>query len=319
MDLSNAQEQFYGNIYDFINDEEIYLKLLGYIPDTKIKYRSPFSEDNNPSFRFVQRDRLLWQCFSTGKGGDAVSLVSKLMNITYKEAVYHIYNKYPLSRNRITNNKKINTPTIIEVILFEKDPKSFYEYWEDFNVSKETLNLFNIRAAKEVWLTKEGDEFLIATYKDKNPVIRYLINGKYKIYTPNNPKEKKWLSNTKVTDIQGWSQLPNSGDILIISKAMKDILVWKELGINAIALCSETANLHKELVDNISSRFKKVICFLDNDEAGLETMNKYYNKYKIPFTYIPINIGCKDIAEFSQLYGLEELKNFLSNKLNINL
>lgn len=311
LNFENANEQLVGNIFDYIDDVEIYLKLLGYIPDTKHKYKSPFSTDNNPSFSFYQRETLLWKCFSSNKSGNAIGLVAEVCNLSYKEAIDHIYNKYPLRRNFIPFKREVSKPANIQVLLFEKVPSSFYKYWEDFHVSKETLDLYNIKPAKEVWL----NNYLLTSYTDKNPVIRYLINGKYKIYQPYS-KKNKWISNCRTIDVQGYKQLPATGDLLIISKAMKDICVWRELGFDAIALSSETANLSVDLVEEMRSRFKNVLCFLDNDNAGLETMNKYHELHQISFTYIPVELDCKDLAQFVSLYGLDGA-NELLDRLNI--
>ncbi len=309
MDFSNSYERPLGSIYDYIDDEEIYLRLLGFIPNTKTKYKSPFSQDRTPSFCFVQKDRLLWKCFSSDFGGDAISLVAKMSggSLNYEQAVYHVYNNYPLTKNPnlVVHIKK---ETKIEVILHDKIPSSFYDYWNSFHVTNATLDFFNIKPAKEVWINDK----LGCVYTDKNPIIRYLIDPRYKIYQPFNEKYK-WVSNTKNSDIQGFKELPATGDLLILSKSFKDIGVLKELSYNAISACSENTILGPEIIDHLKGRFKTIISFLDNDEPGIKAMNRYYDKYKIPFTHIPVNLEHKDIAEFAHSYGLKETQNLLTH------
>ena len=172
--------------------------------------------------------------------------------------------------------------------------------------------MYNVKPAKEVWL----NDSLLALYRDNNPVIRYLVNGSYKIYQPLN-KNCKWVSNCRINAIQGLKQLPKSGNLLIISKAMKDCMVWRELGYNAIALSSETAKMPKEIIEHLRGRFKKVVSFLDNDNAGLTTMNSYWEQHQIPFTHIPVDMGVKDLSDFVEAYGLDGAEELL-NQLNFN-
>lgn len=311
INFSNSCEHFQGNIYDYISQEEIYYKCLGYYPNTKHDFNSPFSRDSTPSMRFKQEQNLFWKCFSTNRGGDAIALVAQLNNISYKEAVLHIYNNFPIQKRErvaISDYSIEKKRAKIEVIIPDKIPASFYDYWDKFDVSKRTLDLYNIKPVKEVWLNDK----LRAVYKDSSPVIRYLINTRYKIYQPYN-KEFKWLSNTKVDDIQGFMELPEKGDLLVISKAMKDVLVWHELGYHAIALCSETTNLLPEAYNHFKGRFSNIISFLDNDRAGITTMKNYNEQYGIPFSMMPVETECKDIAEFVHLYGLEEAAKLIKN------
>ncbi len=319
IDFSNSLEHFQGNIYDYISQEEIYFKCLGYYPNDKDFFKSPFAVDNTPSLRFKQDQNLFFKCFSTGKSGDAIAFVAEMHSLTYKQAILYIFNKFPLQKKPTTSTPVYRkaVETKIELIIPDTFPHSFYEYWNQFYVSASTLIKFNIKPAKQVWLTNEKyTDLLIATYKDKSPVIRYLINGKYKIYLPYEKKDKKWISNTKQDDIQGYRELPPRGDLLIISKAMKDVVVWYELGFNAIAFCSESANIRPEVYNHLKSRFTNIISFLDNDKAGIDSMNRYYDQYQIPFTMIPPEFECKDIAQFIHTYGPEGTKKLIAT-LNI--
>ena len=51
----------------------------------------------------------------------------------------------------------------------------------------------------------------------------YKVNSKFKIYRPLNSKYTKWRTNLEITDIQGYAQLPDTNDLLIITKSLKDI------------------------------------------------------------------------------------------------
>ncbi len=55
---------------------------------------------------------------------------------------------------------------------------------------------------------------------------------------------------------------------------------------------------------------------MDNDEAGFRAMIKIYNSYQIDHYWIPIELKCKDIAEFADTYGLKGVSELLE-RLNI--
>lgn len=50
--------------------------------------------------------------------------------------------------------------------------------------------------------------------------------------------------------------LPESGDILIITKALKDVMVLYEYGIPAIAPCSENLFITEAQYNHLKERFK---------------------------------------------------------------
>lgn len=67
-----------------------YLSRRGISPESDIrglgKYSSPFSNDSNPSFVHYQKTNSFY-CFSTGLGGDVITLCMKMDNISFSEAV----------------------------------------------------------------------------------------------------------------------------------------------------------------------------------------------------------------------------------------
>jgi len=297
------------DIYSQISEIEIYSRILGYIPNDRIAYKSPFSNDKNPSLRFKQtRDHLMWKCFSSGKSGSAVGLVAELRGgLSFAEAVKYIRENFNLSGVYVKQAVVEVKERIIEVELFHTPPKSFYDYWNSHCVTKEILDQYDIKPAKRVWL----DNKLVVSYRDTNPIIRYRINGKYKIYQPFS--NYKWMSTTKASDIQGYRQLPETGNVVVISKAMKDVLVWRVLGFWAVSLCSETANLPERLIDDLRSRFKHVVCILDNDDAGIKTMERYNQETGIPYAFIDKSLGYKDIADYIRDKGLQETVNLINS------
>lgn len=73
--------------------------------------------------------------------------------------------------------------------------------------------------------------------------------------------------------------LPKSGDAIVITKSLKDIMVLYEFGIPAIAPISENCYLTDAQHNKLVNRFNKVILFYDNDKAGIHNLNKFRKEH----------------------------------------
>lgn len=302
-------------IYDNIDQLEVYRDLLGYYPNTNDFYKSPFSRDSTPSlkFRVNSNYKLIYKCFSTGKTGDFVSLALELnSSLNFQQVLNKIYESQRVSKGIsevISFKSSCKNATLditkraeVQVVLFDSEPISFLKYFNDFCLDQQILDLYDVKAAKQVFYRKEEPEFkLIKYYKDEDIIIRYLINGEYKIYCPlTKNKKNKWLSTFNSKCIFGFKQLDYSLDTIIISKSSKDVMVWRLLGYNAITLPTEHSRLWKEIVEWLFSKFKYVISILDNDESGINAMIKYKEEWNLPFIILPdlgVENQCKDVAE----------------------
>lgn len=301
-------------IYEKVDQVDIYYQYLGYYPKCNKGYHSPFSNDSTPSFRFrVGSDfRLVYKCFSSGKTGDAILLVQELFNLNLKETLNKIAYDFKLQgiskggtksisfESSIKNaNLTVTRRSEIQVVLFDNEPISYINYWKSFYIEKWLLDLYDVRAAKEAWF---NGTYLYVTYTDKDPVIRYLVNGLYKIYRPFAKKENKWRSTFDYRCIFGFKQLDYSSPICIISKSSKDVMVWRLLGYNAVTLPAESSKLWKELVDYLRSKFKYIFSVLDNDKAGINAMLSYKEEWSIDYIILPeLDDWYKDLAEIN--YG----------------
>lgn len=101
---------------------------------------------------------------------------------------------------------------------------------------------------------------------------------------------------------------------------MKDVMVLRELGYNAIAFNSEgiptkgeNGAFVRETIEHLKSRFERVILFLDNDVAGKEYSHKISRHYGIPYVLIPDGEP-KDISDYLAKYNRRKTKRMF-NKL----
>jgi hypothetical protein len=300
-----------------IGEENIYFKYLGYYPEPNKKYKSPFSKDKTPSFAFKQFDSLIFKCFSTDKGGDCVKLVSELYNESYKDAIKRIIFDFktgdtlPYESKILDSSKFVKHNTEIQVVL-QPFNESDLRYWKQGNIDRDTLDFFNVKVAREVWLDKgEGFKY-VWNYLPKNPIFRYLVNGRYKCYRPlEKDKSFKWLSNMTKKDWQGFNQLPDKNDVLIITKSMKDIMVWYKLGYPAVSPATESQVIKPEIFDYFYRKFDKIYLNYDFDQTGISKAMQY-DVPKI-FTF---DDKSKDAFDLVKNIGFKNAKQKLIQQIN---
>ncbi len=155
----------------------------------------------------------------------------------------------------------------------------------------------------------------------------YKIFDKFKIYRPYSEYRKdKWRTNCSAIDIQGYEQLPKNGDLLIITKSLKDVMVLYELGYNAVALQSENDKLNHKIYKDLSERFKRIVILFDNDEPGKDSAIKLADEYNLEYIFIDSSIyslyNVKDISDYICVFGknktIELIKSLLKDETTNN-
>jgi len=282
--------------------------------------KSPFREDNHPSFGIFKSSKygsLLYKDLSTGKTGNCVQFVQELFNISYRESLVKILND-------LTNNNLVNS---VEGISIKEEYESIStiisvcrrnfckiddNYWNQYCLERSDLRHFNVFPIELYWINEIVQPW---AYNRVNPGYAYQIYNKYKIYKPLAAKKDKWISNCSSYDIQGYEQLEYQGELLIITKSLKDVMVLHKIGYNAIAPHGENHLIPKCIIDNIKKRYNKIVIFYDNDEGGKIGSNKLSNKYTIPTIFIPYT-NYKDISDYVKQFGLDEGKKLMKELLN---
>lgn len=327
IDFDSIVVQSLEDLLSRVSEKEIYEYYLQESIKENQQYKCPFHKDTNPSlgFKLMPSNMLIHRCFSCGKRGSVINFVSRLFNISSQEAVRQIYRDLNLSlrgpvSSPITTRKRVEsvgfTAEDNTVILPEKQTFNIvdYNYWKQYYISLKTLVEYSISSCKRVIIkkVKENKLVLFAEYSNTNPIYSYEINGKYKIYRPLNPtKYGKWISTTKAEDIQGLRELPKSGELLIITSSMKDLLVLKTLGYSAIALGGEGNRIPAKLLDYLYACFKEILVFYDNDEAGIMYGKKFSSEIGSEYIYIPQEYKEKDISDFIARYGIDQTRSLL--------
>lgn len=261
--------------------------------------KNPFRNDNNPTCRFSfynNQWRFMDGGWEAGKVSyNIVDVTKKVFNLSTSEAIQHILKQSkdlkPLKTNNNVEEKQI------EINGFVQDFKlSDLKYWSKYNITEDILNFYNVYSL-QYFKTSKGYNL---SYTNEDPMYLYEINlGEYKIYRPFS--KPKWLS-TKTTTLQGYNQLPEKGNLLIITKALKDVMTLYSLGYNAVAPSSETSRIL--ILGELEDRFDNIIVLYDNDKTGREKANLFFNYPKF------FCENHKDISDFA-LANLSEAKLFL--------
>lgn len=299
-----------------ITEYDIYAKYIGQFKVGMI-YNSPFRKDKNPSFGIYYSKRtkqLLFKDHGTGECGNVIKFVSLFTGKTeYNDILSDIVDKLNITNNtKLVSSKQYIPPTetVIGVVRQEFTDVDI-NYWKQFNISINTLKKFNVNSIK--YYLCNG--IVKGTYKLENPMYAYKVYNNFKIYRPLADKYTKWRNNLTDYDIQGYEQLPQKGDILFITKSMKDVMCLHEMGYPAVSPSSESTFLPKDVLEQLKTRFKRIIILFDRDVAGVKRSRKLSRETGLEAIFINKKFKAKDVSDAVKANSFEEIKNWLDETI----
>jgi hypothetical protein len=330
------------DILSHITDLDIFDFYLGGIPMKTIN--SPLREDTSPSFSlFMSREhgRVFFKDFATGESGDCFLFVMRLFKLGTKSETflkiardfnltdyelnpqsYHTtpaINTAKLKRNikKIKTNKLKISVTVRNWLLRDKD------YWYNkYSLSKAQLEYCKIFPISH---------FFINGYCTKAKGLAYaFVEGKdgeqtFKIYQPYADTENKWFNNNDYSTWELWTQLPDTGNNLIITSSRKDAVVIKSLFqsqyITSCSLQSEGVKPKQSVVDELKSRFKRIFVLYDNDfdskkNTGRIAGAKIADATDFIQIEIPDGCGVKDPSDYIEEFGAPALTRLILDLVN---
>lgn len=298
-----------------VTEYDIYARYIGQFKIGYI-YNSPFRKDRNPSFgifRSRKSGRLLFKDHGNGDCGDVIKFVELYTGLTnYNDILNRI-----ITDMSITNNTKLKSTKVYESkdtvigVVRQNWTDVDKQYWSQFGITKETLTKFNVFSIKYYLC----DGVVKGIYKDNNPMYAYKVYNHFKIYRPLADKYTKWRNNLTEYDIQGYEQLPKKGDLLIITKSLKDVMCLYEMGYTAISPSSESTFLTQDIIDTLKCRFKRILICFDRDSSGCKNSIKLYNKTKIKPFFVHKKFKAKDISDAIKKNSFVQVKNWLDYEL----
>lgn len=290
--------------------QETYMEHYLGVPVKKGLFCSPpfIRNDKQPTCSFYKNKRgiLKFKDFA-GPTFDFVGAVQYINNCSYYKALRIIANDFGFIENsnipknppkikyshkvlKVTEKAKIQ----VEIQDFSKEE---LEWWWSFGISKNTLKKFKVFSIKSVFLNGHYH----TSSSERTPIYGYYggldseDNELWRLYMPTKRKFR-FLSNWSATMIQGARQLPKFGEILVITKSMKDVMSLYEHGIVAIAPNSENLIITKNKINKMTNIYSRPFILFDNDLSGVQGAHKYKKSYNCSCIFIKRKYA-KDISD----------------------
>jgi len=311
------------NVLERVNEFDIFKAYIPNFQELGKLFTSTLREDKSPTCSINKyRGRLLYRDFSMSKSLDCFDYVKLKFDVSFQEALEIInldFNLNLLPKKvirhapkpaKITNfdiDKVSNSPAEIKVQLrkWDLNDKSYWNFKYDITVKE--LKLFKVYPLAGFWVNDtyfKAGKFSYGYYFGKAEDGRDL----WKIYQPYD-KNHKWFANINPNIFQGIHQLPLSGDQLVITKSLKDVIILYKLGINAIAPQAESIKVTPDFMESLRRRFKNIVLLYDNDAPGIRATEEFVAEHGVPHFYMPQ--GVKDASDFVEDYGIDVLQEYL--------
>ena len=298
-----------------VNEYDIYASYIGQFKPGLI-YNSPFRKDTNPSFGVFLSKRtgkLLFKDHGSGVCGDVIKFVREITGISnYNDVLQEIVRKLKITNKTVLKSTKPieSKETIIGIVrqAFTEIDKT---YWGSYHITMPTLEKFNVHSIK--YYLCNG--IVKGIYKDENPMYAYKVYNNFKIYRPLGDKFTKWRNNLTDIDVQGYAQLPKKGNLLIITKSLKDVMVLHEMGYNAVSPSSESTFIPDIVLNDLKKRFKNILICFDRDIPGVQNMRKVSLKTGLKGFLVHKSFKAKDISDAVKTNGFESVKDWLKKLL----
>lgn len=309
-------------IFSKINQETIMEYYTGLSVNSKKLMLSPFRSDNHVTVAFYKSKSgvLYLHDFATNEHINCFNAVMRLFNCNYYQALDIIAKDFGLIEGdhpKISQIKKVAELKESESSKIQVQIKDYTEnelkWWKSFGISRKTLKKYHVFSLQHVFLNGE----LKFTSSLQCPIYGYYFGKdknseeKWKIYFPMRT-EFRFLNNTNKKLLQGYKQLPKTGDLLVISKSMKDIMAMYEFNIPAVAPNSETLFINDKQLEEFKQRFKHILVIYDNDKTGLHNIWLIRKQHpELNYFYMPWYLS-KDFTDSIKLVGVENMKDYIN-------
>ena len=305
-----------------INQESIMQHYTGLDVSSKKLTLSPFRGDHKVTCAFYKSksEVLYLHDFATNEHINCFEVVMRLYNCNYYEALKIIAQDFGLvegehkiSTFKVVPSIKETESSKIQVQIKDYTDKEL-EWWSQFGINKKLLKKYHIYSIQNVFLN--GDLKFISS--PKCPIYGYYFGKdkrgeeKWKIYFPLK-KEYRFLNNLSKKVLQGYHQLPKTGDLLVITKSMKDVVAMYDFGIAAVSPNSETLFIDDKKLEEFKQRFKHILVLYDNDRPGKHNMWLIRKQHpELNYYYLPFYLS-KDFTDSIKLVGVDNMKDYVND------
>ena len=305
-----------------INQESIMQHYTGQDVNSKKLFTSVLRNDNHVTIAYYKSKSgiLYMHDFATNEHLDCWNVVMRLFDCNYYDALNIIAKDFELVNDKNDRISKLNiVPEISKTesskiqVQIKDYTEQELEWWKSFGIDKKLLKKYHIFSIQHVFLNGE----LKFISSEKNPIYGYYFgkdkNGieKWKIYFPLRT-EFRFLNNLSKKVLQGYHQLPKTGNLLVITKSMKDVVAMHGYGIAAVSPNSETLFIEDKKLEEFKQRFKHILVLYDNDRAGLHNMWIIRKQHpELNYYYMPWYLS-KDFTDSIKLVGVDNMKEYVN-------
>jgi len=315
------------NILSYISQEEIMGHYLGKSPSTtRGMFCSPLRKDKHPTCTFAWiNGKLLFRDWAKENHLDCFGIVMEMYNLSYPEAIKKVASDFNLIKNVRTGDyqrrevkvdftsKKDYSKSKFEVKIqtFTEDN---IQYLTDYHITSQICEKFNVYSPKYVWINDK----INYVYDNMKPALAYYFGldeqnmQKWKIYFYRKTDYPRFLTNTN--RINGWVQLPETAENLVITKSLKDVMCLDIFNIPAIAMQAETQTPYDYIIEEVKNRFNNIVTLFDYDDAGIQRAEVINQMYEIPYYFIQ-DENAKDFSDYIKLYGKDKARDLLQDIL----
>lgn len=290
-----------------LDDYTLFCFYMDTEPTINVPVRSPLRADVKPSFAlyYNKNQHLRWTDHGTGETGDVFEFIRRKFNIGFREALNLINQDFGLGFDG-EPVRKVHVPRKVPVvrpkrkleITSKKFTRSALDWWRSFHIEQDILQFYNVTQVD--WMHWDG-----YPVKANEMTFAYRIWKYYKIYRPFS-SDNKFMNTYPRNYVEGLLQLPCKDHLLIITKALKDVMVLRKLGYEAIAPKSESTTITPDIRDYINQRFNRIVVMFDNDEGGRLGAENYPEYQKIF-----MQEDEKDISDFARKHGVEKSRSLM--------
>jgi len=305
------------DLLEKVTDYDIYSYYIGAFKLGKLLNSPLRPDDKVPSFAIFpsKTGDLLFKDHGTGIAGNALKFIKLYKGVDTREQLerelLRIVRKMNpmLGEVKPTHVKTVGSgPTDIGIVrqpFTEVDKR----YWKQFHISVDTLKHFNVFSIKYFLC----NSVVRGTYKETSPMYAYKVFDKFKIYRPLTSKYTKWRTNLTNRHVQGLAELPQEGgNLLIITKSLKDVMCLYEMGYHAIAASSETTFIPEDILQSLRSKWKHIVILYDRDRTGMLNARQYSRQYKFDAFFVHKKFKAKDISDAVRDNGFFVVKDWLT-------
>lgn len=309
------------DLLDKVDEMDIYSYYLGNFKVGQLINSPLRTDDKMPSFAIFRgrNGNLLFKDHGTGISGNAIRFMQLISGIKTREE---------LERELLKIVKRVN-PSMKTIEVTREAGNSPYgadigivrqpfttvdkQYWGQFGISTTTLKKFNVFSIKYFLCNR----VVRGTYKESNPMYAYKVYDKFKIYRPLASKYTKWRTNLTNRHVQGLAELPqDGGNLLIITKSLKDVMCLYEMGFYAISASSETTFIPDDILESLKTKWKHIVILYDRDATGMKKARDYSRQYGLHAVFVNKKYHAKDVSDAVKANGFVEIKNWLEMTLN---